>query len=440
MRARVPLTILGGGPAGLAVGYFASKRGLRSELFEASSRLGGNCQTFSCGEFRFDAGAHRFHDTDPEITREVDLLLGGELTRVDAESGVYSRGGMVRFPPRLFDLVRHFGSARFARMAVGTALARMSRPEGRDLTTWATHAYGPDLARYVLDYSEKLWGVRGDRLSADATGGRLRRVTLGAALGRRQQIDYFDGTFRYPTLGFGTITQRLAEASSHSTSRTEARVTRIHHREDRITHVAVNDCAAEPVERVVSTLPLDVLAGLFSPSLPQDVLRAAEALSFRDLILVAVFIDRPSVTGFASLYFPERSIPFTRVVEPRNRSLAMAPAGKTSLVAELPCSRGDRMWNTDDPDTASGVIAKFSELGLVSPNQIIGFEVRRVTKAYPILDLEAQRAAATVIAAVRRFRGLHLIGRNGLFQHTWLDALMRTAKNLVEGEVVSAAA
>ncbi|WP_397385230.1 NAD(P)-binding protein, partial [Prosthecobacter sp.] len=53
------LMILGGGPAGLAVGHFARKAGLEFQLLEASSRFGGNATTFVENGFRFDSGAHR---------------------------------------------------------------------------------------------------------------------------------------------------------------------------------------------------------------------------------------------------------------------------------------------------------------------------------------------------------------------------------------------
>ena len=37
-----PLHILGGGPAGLAVAYYAAERGIETRVWEASDRPGGN--------------------------------------------------------------------------------------------------------------------------------------------------------------------------------------------------------------------------------------------------------------------------------------------------------------------------------------------------------------------------------------------------------------
>ena len=57
------------------------------------------CRTLSCGEHLYDSGAHRFHDRDPEITRDLLDLMGDDLVRVDAPSAIRDRGRYIDFPP-----------------------------------------------------------------------------------------------------------------------------------------------------------------------------------------------------------------------------------------------------------------------------------------------------------------------------------------------------
>ena len=76
MSAEQHISILGGGLAGLAVGHFARKHGFTFRIYEAGDEVGGNCRTFCRGDFRFDSGAHRFHDKDAAITNEIRRLLG----------------------------------------------------------------------------------------------------------------------------------------------------------------------------------------------------------------------------------------------------------------------------------------------------------------------------------------------------------------------------
>src|SRR5229473_482622 len=91
------LTILGGGPAGLAAGYFARKHDLTFTVLEAGSRVGGNAITFQHDEFRFDSGAHRFHDRDPAMTLEVKALLGSDLLECSIASQIFHNGRWVSF-------------------------------------------------------------------------------------------------------------------------------------------------------------------------------------------------------------------------------------------------------------------------------------------------------------------------------------------------------
>ena len=93
------LTILGGGPAGLGLAFYAHRADVSFVLFERSEELGGMCRTLRHGEHLYDCGAHRFHDRDPEITRDLVELMGEELLTVDAPSRICDRGRFINFPP-----------------------------------------------------------------------------------------------------------------------------------------------------------------------------------------------------------------------------------------------------------------------------------------------------------------------------------------------------
>ena len=56
------IEILGAGPAGLGVGYYAKKKCIPLSIFELTNEVGGNSRTIKKGEFRYDTGAHRLHN------------------------------------------------------------------------------------------------------------------------------------------------------------------------------------------------------------------------------------------------------------------------------------------------------------------------------------------------------------------------------------------
>ena len=428
------LTVLGGGPGGLAAGFYAHRRGLTCNILEASGRVGGNCVTEERGAFRFDRGAHRFHDKDAEITADVRGLLGDELVRVGMTSAIHDHGRFLTFPPSPRELLSHLGPARFASAAAGALLARATMPRvPAHFDAFARRAYGSSIARlFLLNYSEKLWGTPGTALSPRVSGGRLRGLRLRALLSpHRPEVQHLDGAFFYPRGGYGRIVETLATACGPQTIRCNARVTRLVHDGDRLTHVEVNGRDRSCVNQVAATLPLGLTMSLLDPAPPPDILERAESLRFRQLVLVAWFLSRPRVTEHATIYFPDAAVPFTRVYEPRHRSDTMSPPGHTSLVAEIPCDTSDELWTADDESVLRRAQPPLEAMGWVTPGSIVGTAVVRLPHAYPVLTVQAEQAAAEIVRYARRFTNLHLLGRNGLFHYGWLHTVMRMAKTMV---------
>ncbi|MBL9129614.1 MAG: NAD(P)-binding protein, partial [Verrucomicrobiaceae bacterium] len=166
------MLILGGGPAGLAAGHFAREAGHEFQLLEAAPRTGGNAVTFEEKGFRFDSGAHRFHDRDPEMTEVVRGLLGADLLECSIPSQIFHEGRFVDFPLSPLNLCRALGVRASARAALKFLTARLThRGEVDTFEHHAVRAYGSDIAgRFLLGYSEKLWGLPGSQLCPSISG------------------------------------------------------------------------------------------------------------------------------------------------------------------------------------------------------------------------------------------------------------------------------
>jgi len=433
------ITILGGGAAGLAVGYYAKKSGLPFALYEATDRVGGNCATLTHGDFRFDSGAHRFHDVDAEVTREVKQLLGEELRHINIPSQIYHNGKYVGFPLSPLNLLRGLGPATFAKAAVEVLRARLRRGQtNSSFESFALNTYGKTIAqRFLLGYSEKLWGLPCRRLSVKVAGRRLkgldlRTFLLETVLTRKAATGHLDGSFLYPRTGIAAIMEALASFCGREHIVRSSRITAVRHNGKRIQAVEVNAGRTVETDEVVSSLPLDRFVRMLIPAPPQDVLRLADRLRFRNLVLVAIFLDTESITEAATVYFPAPDIPFTRVYEPKNRSADASPAGKTSLVAEIPCSGEHRFWRMEDAELVQLVRGHLVRIGWISGDEIIGSCVRRMNYAYPVLEKGSDRTLAGIRAYLGRLGNLRLCGRNGRFVYVHVHDLMRSGREIVE--------
>ena len=437
--AVAPLTVLGGGPAGLATGFYARQQGLDVRLFEAADAVGGNARTLRMGPFRYDTGAHRFHDKNASVTADVKALLGDDLRRVDAPSQICWRGRRIDFPLAPYNLLRSLPASLLAQISWEQLSIPRVSDDADHFREMALQSYGPTLAElFLLNYTEKLWGADATELSPRVAGDRLEGLDLTTFLleafgGTTDKARHLDGSFYYPTHGYGQIAEATADALGRDRIHTGAQITGLSHNGTRIRRVAINDATSVEVEKVVSTLPLTLVLRLLEPSPPTELQSVADSMRFRHLRLVVLGLDRPRLTPNASLYFPDRAVPFTRLYEPTNRSPDMAPDDQTVVVLERPCHPGSDDWEQSDAALRTQAVALLTEQGLLDEGEeVVASTHHAVPYAYPILEVGTEEKAERLTSYLGRFENLHLLGRSATFTYTHVHNLYAQARRLAQ--------
>ena len=315
------LTVLGGGPAGLAVSYYAKKRGIPFTLYEASSRLGGNAITLQRDKFFFDSGAHRLHDKHPEITQELLTLLGQDLKKIEIPSLIYHNRKFIDFPLSPLNLLTKLGPVVFFRAGIEFLKAQLdSKPLAGHFKDIALKRYGRTIAeRFLLNYTEKLWGMPCEKLSPAVSGSRIKGLNFTtflkeALFGHKAKTAHLDGSFYYPKKGIGMIADKLGEYCGAENIKKNSRITRIFHRNKRIHTIEINGNEVVPVDEVVSTLPNTLFLKLLDPTVPENIASVARKFRFRDVKLVVLCLKKESITNSGSVYFPDREHFFTAFI------------------------------------------------------------------------------------------------------------------------------
>lgn len=432
-----PIEILGGGPAGLAVAFYAQRSGLPFRLFERSAELGGLCRTQVCGPHRYDSGAHRFHDRDPEITADVMQLLGDELVEVDAPSQVLHRGRFVDFPPRPVSWLRACGFVEGARAGAELLWGRLwPRPE-TSFADLVANRYGLRLGRpLLLDYSEKLWGLPGAELDPGVATRRLAGLSLrnvvAELLFARPKSAHLDGRFFYPRSGYGAITERLAAPLPAENLHLRCEISGFECSQGRISALRLANGEAVAVGgRVATTLPLTLTVRMLGDQLSPAVHLAASGLRFRHVRLIFLRLDVPHGSRNASIYLPEKRYAVSRVSEPKNRSAALAPLHETGLVAEVPCWSADPIARETDEALAQRVIDELAETRLLAPSSVLEWRHHLLANAYPVYTLDYRERIDTILREIDAIPNLDLLGRNGRFWYSHLHDQLRAGKDYV---------
>ena len=315
----------------------------------------------------------------------------------------------------------------------------MTRRQPADnFATFALNQYGRTLAeRFLLNYSQKLWGEAPHKLSTAISGQRLKGLDLktfirSTVLGEPQTPPHLDGRFLYPKYGIGMIVDKLSECIGDEHIHTNSRISGLVHKSGKIERVILNNGAVElHANTVINTLPLTLSAKILDPPPPSDLLAIADSIKYRNLVLCIFGLNRAAFSPNASLYFPSGEFPFTRLYEPKNRSVYMAPESKTVIVLELPCYSDDAVWNMSDETLRTQVWEALRRVKPMITEEVICYQTYKLPFAYPVLEVGFEEKVARLVEYFETFENLYVTGRNARFRYFHLHDLFKAGRELI---------
>jgi protoporphyrinogen oxidase len=437
--------IIGAGPAGLTTAYELSNLGHRSTILEADTQVGGLSRTVVYQGYRFDIGGHRFFSKVPLINQLWQEILGEEFLSRPRMSRIHYRNHYFDYPLRPLNALAGLGPVEA--LLVGLSYSRAKFFPHRDETNfeqWVSNRFGYRLYEiFFKTYTEKVWGIPCNEISADWAAQRIKNLSLSEALrnalfkdGRSKSgevITTLIEEFHYPQFGPGMMWERCADlvaARGHETIQ-GVRVERIRHRHGRVECVYGRTTNGQAVEfggeHFVSSMPVRELVNALDPAPPDDVLRAANALRYRDYLTVVLIVKRPDVFPDNWIYIHSPEVKLGRIQNYKNWSPAMVPdPSRTSLGLEYFLWDQDEEWTWPRDKLIEVGIRDCEQIGMIERGEVEDGTVVRMEKAYPVYDQEYQDHLATIRRYLDGIANLQLIGRNGQHRYNNQDHSMLT--------------
>ena len=440
------VVIIGAGPAGLTAAYELCKAGLSPVVLEQDATVGGLARTVNHKGFRFDIGGHRFYTkarAAEEIWREV--LPAEDFLRRQRLSRIYYDRKFFHYPLRASSMLLKMGVWEGGLILLSYLRAALSpRKTERTFEEWVTNRFGRRLYEtFFKSYTEKVWGIPCDEISAEWAAQRIKGLSLAVVLkellfkkngGRKGEVvKTLVNEFDYPRLGPGMMWERMAELVKERGGlvRPGSRVERINWRRGAVTSIEVaREGRVETLEgdHFISSMPVRELARRLSPAPPAEVLAAAERLQYRDFITVVLIVRRADLFPDNWIYIHDPSVKLGRVQNFKNWSPDMVPdPSKTCLGLEYFCFEGDGLWAMPDDELIELGKAELEKLGLARAEEVEEGTVVRVPKAYPVYDATYKESLATVREFLTALPNLQLVGRNGMHKYNNQDHSMMTA-------------
>ncbi len=442
------VTILGAGLTGLSTGYALAKAGVAVRIIEKEHYIGGLATSFVSGDFTYDLGPHRFHSHDDKVLDHVkDLLLDNWHYR-DRLSRIFMRDRFFNYPLKASNVLKNlpmpFLAKAFANY-IGIRIRNSVRPIPDDcFENWVMKRFGKTLYETFFGmYTEKAWGMPCTEISADWAAQRITLLNLWDTVKKtlykpKNMPRTYVSKFIYPIKGgIRAICDRYAEEICKNGGEIilGAKIKGIETKGTRAQTISFEVKGAIrtlEIERLVSTIPCTVLLDYVHPAAPEPVRAANSALKHISIVFVILDLALDKLTDDHWIYLPEHHLTIHRISEFKNFSDQSSPAGKTVICAEITCSKGDRIWNSDHA-TVKNIVAKdLQVLGLIKPGDVGRARIHRASHAYPTYDLKYKNNLDTLLGYHNSFENILTAGRQGLFKYNNMDHSIEMGLDVAE--------
>jgi protoporphyrinogen oxidase len=489
--------IIGAGPAGLTAALeFVRRSDIHPIVLEASpDRIGGISCTIEYKGNRMDIGGHRFFSKSDRVMQwwtGIMPIAGGNgaeqairyqgrerlIHSQTADTGsdlvmlVRPRKSRIYFLRSFFDYplalnaqtIRQLGLRRMVKIGLGYLRAKaFPRRNEKTLEDFLINRFGGELYRtFFKSYTEKVWGVNCNQISAEWGAQRIKGLSLRTAIAHFFKKTFArksnpsdiaqKGTetslieqFLYPKLGPGQLWEHVAclVKQGGGELRRGWRVTGLHVDGNRIISVSAVDPEGRTqtieADYVFSTMPVrDLIRALDCP-VPASVREVSEGLQYRDFITVGLLLDRLAVTEPDGsplkdtwIYIQEPDVLLGRLQIFNNWSPWMvADPSKVWIGLEYFCYDTDRLWNLPDDEIAALAVSEIEKIGIARAADVRDAKVVRVPKTYPAYFGTYERFDE-ITDFLNPFQNLFMVGRNGMHKYNNQDHSMLTAMTAVD--------
>src|SRR4249920_236513 len=216
---------IGAGPAGLTAGYLLSKNDVSVAVLEADPiYVGGISRTATYKGFHSDIGGHRFFSKSKPVEDLWTEILPNDMLTRPRSSRIFYGGKFFSYPLKPFEALLKLGVFKSILCVLSWLRARLFPIRNpRNFEEWVSNQFGKRLFNtFFKSYTEKVWGMSCNEISADWAAQRIKGLSLGSAIknalipqryngDRSKVIKTLINSFRYPRKGPGMMWEACAE-------------------------------------------------------------------------------------------------------------------------------------------------------------------------------------------------------------------------------------
>lgn len=455
------VVVIGAGPAGLTAAYLLAKENIKVTVLESDPHyVGGIARTVVYKGYCFDIGGHRFFSKAKEVEDFWSEILPDDMLVRPRSSRIFYNENFFSYPLNASEVLRKLGIVESIFCFLSYLKSRLFPIKNpKTFADWVTNHFGRRLfAIFFKTYTEKVWGMSCDEISADWAAQRIKGLSLWSAmvnaiLPKRKSkpnqaiIKTLIDSFRYPRKGPGMLWEvcalKLKELGGEVLMNSRASSCEYIFA-DGLWQVGYRDQENQlhviSATHVISSAPLrELLQDYIVPPEPPVVLQAAKKLKYRDFLIVVLILKDKKQFDDNWIYIHDPEVDVARIQNFKSWSPEMVPDPSMCCYGmEYFCFENDGIWSSSDADLIEKATQEIIHIGLAKAEDIVDGCVVRQPKAYPVYDEDYKNNVAIIREALEeKYPSLYLVGRNGMHKYNNQDHAMMTAmlavKNILSG-------
>lgn len=455
------VTIIGAGPAGLTAAYLLTKAHKSVITLEADPEyVGGIARTIVYKDYCFDIGGHRFFSKSKEIEDLWSEILPDDMLHRPRSSRIFYNGKFFTYPLKITDVLTKLGIFESILCFLSYLKAKIFRVKNPlTFTDWVCNHFGKRLfSIFFRTYTEKVWGMPCDEISADWAAQRIKGLSfftamVDAILPKKKPkngkvIKTLINTFRYPRKGPGMLWEECAKKMQQQGGalflNTQVYLCEYDEQKQQWKTFYRNSEGNEITitsKHIISSAPIrELIIDYLKPCISLEARLAASQLKYRDFLIVVLILKDKQQFSDNWIYIHDPNVDVARIQNFKSWSPEMVPDPTMCCYGmEYFCFEGDGIWTTSDEILIEKAKRELAQIGLAKMEDILDGHVLRQIKAYPVYDEDYKQHVDTIKQELtEKYPGLHLVGRNGMHKYNNQDHAMMTAmltvKNILSGK------
>ena len=419
-------TIIGGGIAGLSLGFFLKEK---ATIIEKNEKIGGLSRSYNINNVSYDIGPHIIFSKNKEVLElHKKLVPTNEIKR---SNKIFYKKRFIKYPfendlGSLPKKEKEYCLQEFLNNPYENYIAE-------NMQQFFLKTFGEGITKtYLQPYNEKIWKYDPtfmDVQMVERIPKPPKEDVIKSANGEETEGYKHQLYFNYPKKnGFQSLIDSYSEENLKKGNKikTNTQIEKIN-KINEGWNIYTNEGLFKS-QHLINTAPIHEFSKYFD--LPKDVKKSLSDMKYNSIYIVMIQVKKDNLGDNFALYIPTKETIFHRLSKIDFLGEAYNMSDRNTLMAEVTFRPSSYISSLKKEEVVEEVVSGLLNEGLIdSREDIIDFEIKYEKYAYVIYDINHRENTDKVLNFFKSI-GINNVGRFAQFEYLNTDGVVENTLNL----------